>query len=70
MWASLVEQKLNSQSPSLSRQLNTPFWRNSKQAWTSTGRRISAITGSGKAPRTRFSRLQNAASLSVSPTGQ
>ena len=68
--ASLVEQKQNSQSPSLSRQLNTPLPRYSCAACTSTGNSTSAGTGSGKAPRTRLSRSQKAASLSVSPTGR
>src|SRR5690606_3604581 len=67
---SLVEQKLNNQSPSLSKQLNTPLSRYSAQTLTSTGSSICTATGSGNARRTRLSRSQNAASLSVSPTGE
>jgi len=70
MWASLVEQKQNSQSPSLTRALNTPRVRYSEQACTSTGSSTSTGTGSGKPWRTRLSRSQKAASLSVSPTGR
>ncbi|MNP42545.1 hypothetical protein D3C76_1363170 [compost metagenome] len=67
---SLVEQKQNNQSPSLSRQLNTPLLRYSAQASTSTGSSTSTGTGSGNASRTRLSRSQKAASLSVSPIGR
>src|SRR5690554_4012272 len=69
MCASLVVQKLNNQSPLLSKQLNTPLLRYSWQAATITGKNCSIQHCCVQAVRKRFNKSQNAASLSVSPTG-